>query len=578
MSFTPINTFPNGIYIPKIVPLVYDDTLSYYEFVCKLLNKLNNEVIPALNQLGVDVEALKAAVQELQQVVSQFETRIHQNEVDIAALQGSVADINTAIEGINGAITGLNNRVETVENNITTLNNSVESINQTIINLTNIVTNLESLSDDVSALQGDVSGLDTRVDALEEATFGDITVSPINGNYSYDMHDLSGVDYSIETISGTGDNATVFVNASDMIAFHAAEEGYTVKQLRLKNFLTNLNAFDNNFGTLELNFGFCFQVGGLEFNKQVEFANGMTVAGLLTGYTGGTVFTSIKLEANSDNVSYDLLIDCNDYEGAYVIQLEYLFCVAGEVILSQSNMRKYVGLPTSNLIALIKKNSKDYDTAIANIEADITSIEGDIGSLNTTVTNQGNAINSLSNTVTSQGNTITSQGNRITALETPVEYTSFSDVFDNIPEGLNVLEFRLVKSGKMVTITMTGSGLDASQNFSTYKLGSIKSGLRATLAPRNGKPIVFTGATLHRTDDTPPRISVAASGVKIPSASDISGVAVGVLTGNENYNPFNPTTQYVNRDLDTYSLLLGITNYVSGLSTGFSFTFTYVTN
>lgn len=572
-----VKQFPNNIFIPKIVPLVYDDTLSYYEFVCKLLNKLE-QIIDTLNELGVKVDALEQAVSQLQDIVNGLDGRLTIVEGDVSDLKTAVQNINTVIEGINTTISNLNNRVETVENNITTINNSIESINQTIINLTNIVTNLEDLSDDVSALQGDVSGLDTRVDALEEATFGDITVSPINGNYSYDMHDLSGVDYDIETISGTGDNSTVFVNTNDMIAFHKSEEGYVVKQLRLKNFLTNLNAFDNNFGSLELNFGFCFQVGGLEFNKQVEFANGMTVTGLLTGYTGGTYFTSIKLEANSDNVSYDLLIDCNDYEGAYVIQLEYLFCVAGEVILSQSNMRKYVGLPTSNLIALIKKNSKDYDAAINAIEADILDLEGDIGSLNTTVTNQGNAITGLSNTVTSQGNTITSQGNRITALETPVEYTSFSDVFETIPEGLNVLEFRLIKSGKTVTITMTGSGLDASQNFSTYKLGSIKSGLRATLAPRNGKPIVFTGATLHRTEDTPPRISVAASGIKIPSASDISGVAVGVLTGNENYNPFNPTTQYVNRDLDTYSLLLGITNYVSGLSTGFSFTFTYVTN
>ena len=572
-----VKQFPNNIFIPKIVPLVYDDTLSYYEFVCKLLKKLE-EVIDTLNELGVKVEALEEAVAQLQTIVNGLDERLTVVEGDVSGLKTAVENINTVIEGINTAISGLNNRVETVENNITSLNNSVESINQTIINLTNIVTNLEDLSDDVTALQGDVSGLDTRVDALEEATFGDITVSPINGNYSYDMHDLSGVDYSIETISGTGDNSTVFINTSNMIAFHKSEEGYTVKQLRLKNFLTNLNAFDNNFGTLELNFGFCFQVGGLEFNKQVEFINGMTVTGLLTGYTGGTYFTSIKLEANSDNVSYDLVIDCNNYDGPYVLQLEYLFCVAGEVILSQSNMRKYVGLPTSNLIALIKKNSKDYDAAIAAIEADINSIEGDIGSLNTTVTSQGNSITSLSNTVTSQGNTITSQGNRITALETPVEYTNFSDVFESIPAGLNVLEFRLLKVGKMITITMTGAGLDNTQNYSTYKLGTIKSGLRATLAPRSGKPVVFTGATLHKTDDTPPRIWVASEGVKIPSAGDITGVAVGVLTGNDNYNPFNPTSQYVNRDLDTYSLLLGITNYVSGLSTGFSFTFTYVTN
>ena len=43
-----IKPFPNNIFMAKIIPLVYDDTLSYYEFLCKVLNKLN-EVIGAVN-------------------------------------------------------------------------------------------------------------------------------------------------------------------------------------------------------------------------------------------------------------------------------------------------------------------------------------------------------------------------------------------------------------------------------------------------------------------------------------------------------------------------------------------------
>ena len=35
-------------YCQKVLPLVYDDTLSYYELLCKVCNKLN-EVITAQN-------------------------------------------------------------------------------------------------------------------------------------------------------------------------------------------------------------------------------------------------------------------------------------------------------------------------------------------------------------------------------------------------------------------------------------------------------------------------------------------------------------------------------------------------
>lgn len=578
-----VSKFPNHIFIPKIVPLVYDDTLSYYEFVCKLLNKVN-EAITALNNLGIRVDALEEAVAELQRIVDSFDDRITACEGDISDLKTAVETINGAIENINTAIEGINTRVDNQQTVINNLSSSVTSITNIISNIQDQIAELEDLSDDVEALESSVSSLDTRVDALEEAAFGDLSVSPVNGNYSYDMRDLAGVDFAIETISGTGSSSTVFENSDHMISFHASEEGFVNKQLRLKNFITNLSPFDDSFGNLELNFGFCFQVGGMEFNKQVEFANGISVTQLLTGYTAGTIFTSIKLEANAVNKSYDLLINCNDNSSAYYIQLEHLFCVAGELVLSQSNMRNYVGFPTSNLIALIKKNAKDYDAAIASIEGRLDTDEGNI-------TSQGNAITALQSAVgtftqaqyntyvNNTANTLNTMIGKINIQEQYYYYNVFDDVFDNKPEGLNIVYFNIIKQGRIVFLTMTASGFNNQQNYPTYKIGTLKPGLRSLLAVGTNCPVVFTGSTLHRTDDNPPRISVASSGnIRLPSVSDMNGVCTGVFNGDWQQNPFNMGSEYDNTKLDKYSLYVGLSNSTGGYYNACSFSFCYITD
>lgn len=48
----------------KVIPLVYDDSLSYYEVLCKVKDKLN-EIITQQNTTGEAVESLQLAVDEL---------------------------------------------------------------------------------------------------------------------------------------------------------------------------------------------------------------------------------------------------------------------------------------------------------------------------------------------------------------------------------------------------------------------------------------------------------------------------------------------------------------------------------
>lgn len=564
-----VSKFPNHIFIPKIVPLVYDDTLSYYEFVCKLLNKVN-EAIEALNALGIRVDALEAAVAELQSIVEQFDSRITQNETDIATLQSNVTTINNAIETINGAITTINNTIEGQQADINNIEDAISGINTTISGIQDTIADLSDVPTDITALENDVDALDTRVTSLEDATFGDISVSPVNANYSYDMHDLDGVDYSIDTIEGTGSNVTVGINSNNCITFHTYESGYIKKQLRLKNFISNLNSFDNSFGSLQVNFAFCYQLGGLDFNKYVEYANGLTLTQLLTGYTGGTIFTRVKLEANADNKTYDLILDCNSTSSVYWIQLEYIFCTLGEAVISQSTMRNYVGTPTTNLIALIKKNAGDYSEEIANLSEEIENVSTELTNYENTTdaaitTIQGN-ITTINNKNNSQDTAISNNTTAINNLNSVQSWNNFSDVFENghFPPGAAIHYFKCYKQGKVVTMEIAGRGFteDATFRFSTFHIGTLRSGLRSLLAPAGGKEVTAFGVSAATTNSGNNIAVTGGENINSPVLLNGNTLAIGVLTGSETTNPWT-WDGYSNGPLPAYSLMVNTNGLMS---------------
>lgn len=57
----------------KVLPLVYDDSLSYYEVLCKVVDKLN-EMIDSLDKLSDTVADIKAVIAELEQWIKNVDT------------------------------------------------------------------------------------------------------------------------------------------------------------------------------------------------------------------------------------------------------------------------------------------------------------------------------------------------------------------------------------------------------------------------------------------------------------------------------------------------------------------------
>ena len=81
----------------KVLPLVYDDSLSYYELLNKVVNYLNN-MISDLNKMGTDIETFTAAYAELNNYVKNYFTNLDvqeeiNNKLDDMASTGALDNL-----------------------------------------------------------------------------------------------------------------------------------------------------------------------------------------------------------------------------------------------------------------------------------------------------------------------------------------------------------------------------------------------------------------------------------------------------------------------------------------------------
>lgn len=71
MDVKPLHHF--RFWCQKVLPLVYDDSLSYYEVLCKVVNYINN-LIATNNEIIKYVDELKAELKVVQDWIDNFDT------------------------------------------------------------------------------------------------------------------------------------------------------------------------------------------------------------------------------------------------------------------------------------------------------------------------------------------------------------------------------------------------------------------------------------------------------------------------------------------------------------------------
>ena len=570
MSFEFIKKFPNHIYVPKIVPLVYDDTLSYYEFLCKVLNKMN-EAIESLNALGVRVDDLEAAVEQLQEIVNSFDDRLTAVEGDVRDIKSDIRDINTAIGNINTAIEGINTQIGDLVINVRNNSNSITQINSAISDIRDSISELSEIPGDIEDLEQDVGGLKTRVTSLESATFGDITVEPQPYNFCCNMQDITKVPYEISIDYDVRDperDDTVEID-DDQFRFRG-NSGYNRTHLILKNFVQELG--DGCAVSLLIVY---FQVYNWEYTQALNTTFGALKSGvsLIVDNEDNVGVGGAKLIAsgNNDNL-YDLhlYVDAQNGSGDMIentsYYLRWIALVKGTGYvpdgrsLAPDGFRRYMnaynsGMPETGV------SQDDFDT----LSGRVTTAEGEIDDLQTAIgtftqTEYNSDWNIMNNYVHGIDDRVTAVEGDISSEEVET-WVSFDDVFENgvFPQDAIIHHFRMDKKGRLITFELGMINLndDSTYRYNSYTLGTIRSGLRAKLAPAMDTPVMFIGM-LGGTDNNIDKGYLVSGSIPAtpqnPPMPQVTGVAIASLYGAIGTNYYTNIGTY--GDLPPYSLIV----------------------
>lgn len=129
----------------KVLPAVYDESLSYLEQVCKLAYKVN-ETIESVNALNDNVDALNDAVTEFGTRLTTVEDEIDSFEEEMndkfdtleatinANVDSKLSEVDTAIGAIDSRLSNMQTELINFENVIT---NRVDSLETNLTNLIN---------------------------------------------------------------------------------------------------------------------------------------------------------------------------------------------------------------------------------------------------------------------------------------------------------------------------------------------------------------------------------------------------------------------------------------------------------
>lgn len=573
--FKPIVTFNNRIFIPKIVPLVYDDTLSYYEFLCKVLNKMN-EAIEVLNALGLRVDDLEAAVNQIQEIVNTIDGRLTAVEGDVITIKSNITNINNAITNINNSIDGINNQLSEI---VTSVENNTDSINQ----INSAISDIQDSLVDVATLPGEVENLDSRVTTLEAATFGDISVSPTPKNPACNMTARNTFDWEIinDTQPDPGFSEYQIMLPDETEAASQGVYGFRFRgnnrygksRLILKNFLPEMQ--DTEILTLVFKFNPAFSV--LQYGQVISTTFGNLKAGISCMYQGedNVVCGGAKAVLNSDtNYSYDVELTVYNpnltyetIENSYY-SLNFFSIIGGSGYTSQGRIAVEDVEPYFMNYQFLKNGSEE----LAELENRVDVTEGQIGDLqgsyfdiNADVINIKSDITSIHSKDTQQDSSISTLNSKVAALEgggTVEEWNNWSDIFQeaSIPVNTRIIGCHFRKIGKLVVFELAGCHFrnDSNHPYSTFCLGTIRSGLRSKLTPKGNIPVMFTGFTAH-TDGNLTGIvqdGDTAHTEYTPLVPDGQGIAILSLFGSTTQVPYT----WNNRNNQAYSINVNLCN------------------
>ena len=207
----------------KVLPLVYDDSLSYYEIVNKCVTKIN-EMIPIVNESKETITAeVQRQIQEMlndgtlnnlinQQIFGELNEKLTTAENNITALQTETSDLTTKTNSNTEEIRTLKNTTATNTQNITKNTTDIGANTESIGELE---TNANKLSSDFSKYKTDtdlkIINLNSKY-TLQNIPIQVGTVNPGGVNGSVPLEKAGYTPFAIGGFK-TGNNTLAFCDA-----------------------------------------------------------------------------------------------------------------------------------------------------------------------------------------------------------------------------------------------------------------------------------------------------------------------------------------------------------------------------
>lgn len=137
-----IDTF----YSQKVIPLAFNESLSYMEQICNLIYYIEHTLVPAINNNANAIKELQEYVQELKKLIDKLDQKIDNVKEELTNLINSINE--TLTKAINDLDTKVVEHINASNEKFNALDTSIESIKEQIQTIdTNVTENTNAIED-----------------------------------------------------------------------------------------------------------------------------------------------------------------------------------------------------------------------------------------------------------------------------------------------------------------------------------------------------------------------------------------------------------------------------------------------
>ena len=187
MSIVKLNPLPIRFHCYKVLPLVYDDALSYYEQLCKIRKTLNDAII-AVNDLNDAVTDIKAGYTGLNERVALLESTIGDIEKNVndtlILINETIANYDVRFDELEDELT------RKIDDNVKALKDYIDNVLADVESQIRIIveSELQEIYDNIDKLEVElIARIESEIRKLI-ASIPDLTtievINPVTGELS----------------------------------------------------------------------------------------------------------------------------------------------------------------------------------------------------------------------------------------------------------------------------------------------------------------------------------------------------------------------------------------------------------